>query len=161
MIFTDSISHSFPHSQWPKIHNLLSSTHKVLFRPLYFHYPTHYSKVSSQSVAKMPTRMMKKPVALAKDDTALCRPKGVFTDEERERRKSEGTPRRTTGNFNQHQRAQALAQAFRDGHVKTQVTEWTPQPLSDGTYGSEAMRELCEEFGSLAADIVQDFTGGK
>lgn len=106
--------------------------------------------------------MMKKPVALAKDDTALCRPRGVLTSEERERRKSEGTTRRTTGNFNQHQRAQALAQAFdRDGNVKTQVKEWTPEPLSDGTYGSEAMRELCEEFGNLAADIVQDFTGGK
>lgn len=107
----------------------------------------------------MPTSMNKK---MAKDDTALCRPKGVFTDEERERRKSEGTTRRATVNFNPQQRAEALAQAYdRDGNLKTQVKEWTPKSLSDGTYGSEAMRELCEEFGNLAADIVQDFKGGK
>lgn len=80
----------------------------------------------------------KKPAAT--HDAVLAAPKGV-------------TPQ---------QRAASLAQAYdADGKIKTQAKDWTPKPSSDGTYGSPAVKQLCEEFGKLAADIVGDFTGGK
>lgn len=98
----------------------------------------------------------------AKDDVVLPRPEGVDTGEN-ERRKSEAA-RKTARELElkQHQRSMALAQALdRDGKIKAEVKDWQPEALSDGTYGSPAMKELCDEFAKLASDIVQDFTGGK
>lgn len=109
----------------------------------------------------MPTNT-NKPASSAKDEVVLARPEGVYTGEN-ERRKSDAA-RRTAQEFElkQQQRASSLAQAFdRDGKLKATVKDWQPEALSDGTYGSTAMKELCDEFAQLASDIVQDFTGGK
>lgn len=100
-----------------------------------------------------------------KDEVVLARPEGVYTGEthQRKRGKSCEVTSRTIREceVTQHQRSMSLAQAFRDGKLKTHVADWTPEPLADGTYGSDAMKHLCDEFGKLAADIVQDFTESK
>ncbi|KKY37248.1 hypothetical protein UCDDA912_g02706 [Diaporthe ampelina] len=102
----------------------------------------------------------------AKDEVVLARPEGVYTGDNQQRRRGqscEATSRTIREcEVKKHQRSLSLAQAFsRDGKLKTLVKDWTPEPLGDGTYGSDAMRDLCDEFGKLAADIVEDFTGGK
>lgn len=101
------------------------------------------------------TTSTNKPAPSTKDEVVLDRPQGVYTGD---------AARRTAREFDlkQQQRASSLAQAFdRDGKVKAEVKDWQPETLSDGTYGSTAMKGLCDEFAQLASDIVQDFTGGK
>lgn len=107
----------------------------------------------------MTTNSAKKPAA---DQVVLNRPKGVYTGE-RKRRKSVtsgGTPREF--GIKKRQRSKSFAQAFsHHGKVKTEVRDWQPEPLEDGTYGSEEMKELCDDFANLASEIVQGFEGGK
>ncbi|KAG6360535.1 hypothetical protein INS49_011597 [Diaporthe citri] len=110
------------------------------------------------------TTTTNKPASSAKDEVVHARPLGVYTGENEGKRRKSDADRRTAREFDlkQQQRASSLAQAFdRDGKIKVQVKDWQPEALSDGTYGSIAMKDLCDEFAHLASDIVQDFTGGK
>lgn len=110
----------------------------------------------------MTTNRAKKP---AVDQVVLNRPKGVYTGGEgRKRRKSEVTSGGTLREFGikKRERSKSFAQAFsHGGKIRTEVKDWQPEPLSDGTYGSSEMQELCDEFAKLASEIVQGFEGGK
>lgn len=101
------------------------------------------------------------------DHIVLERPRGVYTGESRRIHKrsksaSEMSDSAREYSIKKHRRAVSLQPYIReDGKLNTEAQAWTPKPLSDGTYASPAMRELCELFGTLAAEIVQGFAEGK
>lgn len=103
---------------------------------------------------------------IVKDEVILERPKGVYTEIQRKNKRSQSfceMPSSTTCEYDvkKHRRALSLQPYMREGRLSTQVDDWTPKPLADGTYGSSAMQDLCEEFGMLAADLLQGFAEGK
>lgn len=100
------------------------------------------------------------------DEVVLARPQGVYTGDNQRRHKRSKSCEMNSGSVceydvKKHRRALSLQPYMRDGTLTTAVEDWTPKPLSDGTYGSTAMKDFCEEFGELAADIVQGFAEGK
>lgn len=100
---------------------------------------------------------------IVKDEFILERPKGVYTEIQRKNKRSQSyeMPSSTACEYDvkKHRRALSLQPYIREGRLSTQVDDWTPKPLADGTYGSSAMQDLCEEFGMLAADVVNGFSG--
>lgn len=101
---------------------------------------------------------------IVKDEFILERPKGVYTEIQRKNRRSQSCeimPSSNTCEYDvkKHRRALSLQPYIREGRLSTHVHDWTPKPLADGTYGSSAMQNLCEEFGMLAADVVNGFAG--
>lgn len=108
----------------------------------------------------MTNNSAKKP---AVDQVVLNRPKGVYTGGEGCKRRKSVTSGGTLREFGitKRQRSKSFAQAFSHGKIKTKVEDWQPEPLSDGTYGSPEMKELCDDFAQLASEIVQGFEGGK
>ncbi|KAJ0125370.1 mino acid transporter [Diaporthe amygdali] len=112
---------------------------------------------------KMPSTTTKKMPA-SQDDIIIARPKKVYTGE---RRRSHDASSSAASEFDivKHRRSLSLACAElrdKDGKLKTRVEDWMPKPLADGTYGSELMQDLCEDFAQLAADLVKGgFPEGK
>lgn len=108
-----------------------------------------------------------KPTVRFVDELVLQRPKGVYTgDSRRKHKRSKSASDMNSGSVHEydlrkHRRALSLQPYIRDGKVTADAEVWTPRPASDGNYGSEAMKELSEEFGTLAADLVKGFTEGK
>lgn len=108
-----------------------------------------------------------KPTVKCVDQIVLECPKGVYTGESRHTHKRSKSTSETNSdsvrecNVKKHRRAVSLEPYIRSGKFTTEPKDWTPRPLSDGTYGSQGMRKLCEEFGTLATAIVQGFAEGK
>ncbi|KAG8160319.1 hypothetical protein KVR01_009855 [Diaporthe batatas] len=107
-----------------------------------------------------------RPAVKFVDQIILERPKGVYTGDrcihKRSRSANEmnGDPVREYS-LKKHRRVASLQPYIRDGKLSVEAKDWTPRPLVDGTYGSTAMKELCEDFGTLATDITQGFAEGK
>lgn len=110
----------------------------------------------------MPSTTTKKPAS--QDDIVIARPKKVYTGE---RRRSHDASSNAISEFDivKHRRSLSLACAElrdKDGKLKTRVEDWMPKPLADGTYGSQLMQDLAEDFAQLAADLVKGgFPDGK
>jgi hypothetical protein len=111
--------------------------------------------------------LTEQPTVKYLDEVVLARPQGVYTgDNQRKHKRSTSCEMMNSGSVceydvKKHRRALSLQPYIRDGSVSTEVKDWTPKPLSDGTYGSNDMKDLCEEFGELAADIVKGIVEGK
>jgi hypothetical protein len=109
----------------------------------------------------------KKATVKSEDQLVLDRPRGVYTGDNQPKRKHQRSESASEigavpeYDVKKHRRALSLQPYMRDGTLTTNVKDWTPKSLDDGTYGSDAMEGLCEEFGKLAADIIQGFGEGK
>lgn len=101
------------------------------------------------------------PSISKKDEIVLNRPKGHYTGENRRKSHDIGSSAAKEYDVSNHRRSLSLAQV-QFSNRKTKPEEWTPEPLPDGSYGSAAMQNLCEEFAELASEIVNEgFPVGK